>query len=306
MDGRDKLTLLADESVAPLGAWLEQLVAESSGKQGKGIVVVDSEPITNPAGYGADRLFVYLRREGRLDAAVDELRQAGHPTLVFDISDAYDLGAEFYRWEIATAFACAILGVNSFDQPDVQDNKTRTVNKINAYSQYNKLEKNKPILKINNLQAYSNLHLPGTDLKNNLHAFLNMIGKGDPSKSSGRNYVAINAYLPRNAEMEAALQELRLAIREKTGCATTVGFGPRFLHSTGQLHKGGPDSGLFLQITSDPTEDLEIPGQKMTFGVLERAQSLGDYEALAARNRRILRLHLSSPEVIKELAKAVK
>ena len=118
--------------------------------------------------------------------------------------------------------------------------------------------------------------------------------------------MAINAYLPRNAEMEAALQELRLAIREKTGCATTVGFGPRFLHSTGQLHKGGPDSGLFLQITADPVEDLEIPGQKLTFGVLERAQSLGDYEALAARNRRILRLHLSSPDVVKELAKAVK
>jgi transaldolase/glucose-6-phosphate isomerase len=312
VDGRDKLTFLADESVAPLGAWLEQLIAESSGKQGKGIVVVDGEPITNPAGYGADRLFVYLRREGKLDAAVEELQQAGHPALVFDISDAYDLGAEFFRWEIATTFACAVLGVNSFDQPDVQDNKTRTANKINAYSQYHKLKKYKPIYKTNNLLAYSNLLLPNTGLKNDLQAFLNMAGKGDPSRfgenatSSGRSYVAINAYLPRNAEMEAALQELRLAIREKTGCATTVGFGPRFLHSTGQLHKGGPDSGLFLQITADPVEDLEIPGQKLTFGVLERAQSLGDYEALAARNRRILRLHLPAPEAVKMLVEAVK
>ena len=153
LDGRDKLTLLADESVAPLGAWLEQLIAESSGKQGKGIVVVDGEPITNPAGYGADRLFVYLRREGKLDSAVEKLQQAGHPALVFDISDAYDLGAEFYRWEIATAFACAVLGVNSFDQPDVQDNKTRTANKINAYSQYNKLEEDKPIWKTNNIRS---------------------------------------------------------------------------------------------------------------------------------------------------------
>jgi len=312
VDGRDKLTLLADESVAPLGAWLEQLIAESSGKQGKGIVVVDGEPITNPAGYGADRLFVYLRREGKLDAAVEELQQAGHPALVFDISDAYDLGAEFFRWEIATTFACAVLGVNSLDQPDVQDNKTRTANKITAYSQNSKLEYLISTFNSNNLQSYSNLSLTSSSLKNDLQTFLNMAEKGDPSPfgddatSSRRSYVAINAYLPRNAKMEAALQELRLAIREKTGCATTVGFGPRFLHSTGQLHKGGPDSGLFLQITADPVEDLEIPGQKLTFGVLERAQSLGDYEALAARNRRILRLHLPAPEAIKMLVEAVK
>jgi transaldolase/glucose-6-phosphate isomerase len=298
VDGRDKLTLLADESVAPLGAWLEQLIDESSGKQGKGILVVDGEPITNPAGYGADRLFVYLRREGKLDAAVGNLRQAGYPTLIFDISDAYALGAEFYRWEIATAFTCAVLEVNSFDQPDVQDNKTRTANKVDAYSQYNTLEEEIPVFVNNNICIYSNLNLAYTSPTNTLQDFLGAARSGD--------YVAINAYLPRNTETEAALKDLRLAIREKTGSATTVGFGPRFLHSTGQLHKGGPDSGLFLQITADAVEDLEIPGQKMTFGVLERAQSMGDYEALAARNRRILRLHLSSPEGVKELVKAVK
>jgi transaldolase/glucose-6-phosphate isomerase len=297
VDGRDKLTLLADTSVVPLGAWLEQLIDESSGKQGKGILVVDGEPVKGPASYGADRLFVYLRREGKLDAAVADLRQAGHPALIFDIPDNYDLGAEFYRWEMATAFTCAVLAINAFDQPDVQDNKTRTVNKTAAYSQDGKLEEGKPIWDNNGICAYSNLRLDGGGLEKDLAAFLALARKG--------NYIAVNAYLPRNPEMAVVLQELRQAIGERTGCAVTLGFGPRFLHSTGQLHKGGPDEGLFLQITADPTKDLEIPSQKFTFGVLERAQALGDYEALAARGRRILRLHLSSAEMVKGLAKAI-
>jgi transaldolase/glucose-6-phosphate isomerase len=299
VDGRDKLTFLADESVRWLGGWLDQLVDESSGKQGKGIIVVDGEPVGNPESYGADRIFVYLRREGSLDAQVEKLRQAGHPALTFEISDAYDLGAEFYRWEMATAFACAVLGVNAFDQPDVQDSKNRTVNKMNAYAQTGKLEEGESIWEKQGIRAFSNMDLGGSGLKESMQAFLGVAQKG-------RNYVAINAYLPRNAANAAVLTELRLAIREKTGCATTVGFGPRFLHSTGQLHKGGPDSGLYLQITTEPAIDLEIPGQNMRFGVLERCQALGDYEALAARKRRILRLHLTSPDLLTELIKAVK
>jgi len=301
VDGRDKLTFLADQAVAPLGAWLEQLIAESSGKQGKGIVVVDGEPVAGPESYGDDRLFVYLRQEGSLDARIEKLRQAGHPALVFEISDVYDLGAEFYRWEVATVFACAGLDINAFDQPDVQDNKNRTVSKTNAYNQSGILDEGEAIWEKQGVRAFSNLPQAGSSLYESMQVFLHKAGEG-----AGRDYVAINAYLPRNAANTETLTEIRLAIRKKTGCATTVGFGPRFLHSTGQLHKGGPDTGLFLQITADPLADLEIPGQKMSFGVLERCQALGDYEALAARNRLILRLRLSSPDKLTELVKAIK
>jgi transaldolase/glucose-6-phosphate isomerase len=301
------LTFLADEAVAPPGAWLEQLIAESSGKLGKGILPVDGEALSLSKGldgYGSDRLFVYLRREGKLDASLEKLQQAGHPALVFDIPDAYDLGTEFYRWEVATAFACAVLGVNAFDQPDVQDAKDRTKAKIAAYSQNRHFDEGQPLWEKDGVRAFSTMPLTGAGLEKDLQAFLGAAKKKD--------YVAINAYLPRNAQMASVLQELRLAILEKTGCATTVGFGPRFLHSTGQLHKGGPDTGLFLQITADSVEDVEIPGQGkvpdqgMSFGALERAQALGDYEALAARGRRILRLHLPTPDALKALVNVVK
>jgi transaldolase/glucose-6-phosphate isomerase len=299
VEGRDKLTILADPSVAPLGAWLDQLIDESSGKQGKGIVVIDGEAVAEAASYGADRIFVYLRQDGSLDKQADSLRQAGAPVLVFAISDAYDLGAEFYRWEAATAFACAVLGVNAFDQPDVQDSKNRTIKKIEVYKQTGKLDEGQAIWNKAGIQAFTNLNLDSAGLAGSLQEFLALA-------QAGKNYVAINAYLPRNPANTNLLNELRLAIRARTGCATTVGFGPRFLHSTGQLHKGGPDSGLFLQITADPTTDLEIPTQKMRFSVLERGQALGDYEALAARPRRILRLQLNSPDLLPELVKAIK
>jgi transaldolase/glucose-6-phosphate isomerase len=306
LDGHDKLTILADESVAPFGAWLEQLVAESSGKQGKGIVPVVGEQILNlvptsskvPDGFGADRIFVYLRREGGLDGAIKSIQDAGQLVLVFNIADAYDLGAEFYRWEVATAIACSILGVNAFDQPDVQDSKDRTKAKIAAYSHEKRLDQDPPFWKNDGIQAFSPLPMPANNLENLLQSFLSTAQKGD--------YIAINAYLPRNSEMISVLKDIRVAIRSKTGCATTVGFGPRFLHSTGQLHKGGPDTGLFLQITAEPVKDLEIPGQGMSFATLERAQVLGDYEALAARGRRILRLNLSSPADINLLVNALK
>jgi len=297
MDGRNKLTFLADKSVAPFGAWLEQLVAESSGKLGKGILPVDGEQVRGLESYGADRLFIYLRQEGKLDALVKALQDAGHPVLVFNLVDAYDLGAEFYRWEVATAVACIVLGVNAFDQPDVQDSKDRTRMKIAAYSHLRRLDEGQPLWEKDGMRAFSTIQLTGTGLRNDLQVFLSTARKGD--------YVAINAYLPRNPEIAATLSEVRLAIRAKTGCATTTGFGPRFLHSTGQLHKGGPDSGLFLEITAEPVEDLEIPGYGMSFGTLEQAQALGDYEALAARGRRILRLNLPSPLEIKLLVDAL-
>ncbi len=297
LDGRDKLTILADESVLPFGAWLEQLVAESSGKLGKGILPVAGEQLTAPESYCSDRLFVYLRREGKLDAAMKGLQEFGHPILVFNLTDAYDLGAEFFRWEVATAIACVVLGVNAFDQPDVQDSKDRTKTKISAYSESKHFDEGQPSWEKGGMRVFSTMPLTGNSLEELLQVFLAAAHEGD--------YIAINAYLPRNPEMAAALADLRLQIRAKTGCATTLGFGPRFLHSTGQLHKGGPDSGLFLQITADPTEDLEIPEQSMSFGTLERAQALGDYEALSVRGRRILRLNLPSPKNINLLVDAL-
>jgi transaldolase/glucose-6-phosphate isomerase len=193
-----------------------------------------------------------------------------------------------------------VLGINAFDQPDVQDSKTRTLSKVNAYKQSGRLDEGEAIWEKQGIRAFSNIPRIGSSLKESLMALLR-----NAAERSGRNYIAINAYLPRNPATAAVLTELRLLVREKTGCATTVGFGPRFLHSTGQYHKGGPDTGLFLQITADPIADLEIPGQKMGFGVLERCQALGDYEALAARNRKILRLHLASPDLLTELVKEI-
>ncbi len=284
--GRDKLTIMADPGLESVGSWLEQLIAESTGKFGHGVVPVDLEPLGAPSIYGKDRLFVYLRKSGQLDATLAALQQSGQPVLTFEMPDPYDLAAEFYRWEVATAVACAIFGVNAFDQPDVQDAKDRTKAKIKEYEVNGKLVEGEMVV-----AGSANYQLQITN-------FLALAKPGD--------YIAINAYLPRNDAVAAALTALRVAIRAKTGCATTVGFGPRFLHSTGQLHKGGADNGLFLQITADSAQDAEIPTQGMTFSVLERAQSLGDYEALAARNRRILRIHLSNPQEIKLLVESLK
>jgi transaldolase / glucose-6-phosphate isomerase len=297
VQGRDKLTLIADPALASFGSWLEQLVAESSGKQGRGIIPVDQEPLVEPEHYGGDRLFVQLGLKDSPASAEQAqslalLRESAQPALSFVIDDPYDLGAEFYRWCYATAAACSVLGVNPFDQPDVQDNKNRTNEKIRLFRQEGVLNEGQPFWQGDGIQAFGDLS--GSEgLEQIVSAFLAKAQPGD--------YLAMNAYLPRLPEMEGLLATIRTAILRKTGLATTVGFGPRFLHSTGQLHKGGPDSGLFLQITADPQEDLEIPGQGYSFAILERAQALGDYEALQARGRRVLRLHFASLSQVKRL-----
>jgi transaldolase/glucose-6-phosphate isomerase len=282
--GRDKLTVLADPPLASVGSWLEQLIAESSGKQGNGIVPVDLEPLGKPAVYGDDRLFVYLHQTKELDEQVKQLRTAGQPVLEFYLPESNDLASEFYQWEVATAVACHILGVNAFDQPDVQDAKDRTKVKIAEYKKTGRLKEDAPV----------NAGGAKTALKN----FLAEAKPGD--------YIAVNAYLPRNSKTGASLTKLRSALRKQTGCATTVGYGPRFLHSTGQLHKGGVNNGLFLLLTADAVKDIEIPAQELTFGVLEHAQALGDFEALISRKRRVLRVHLSTPADVKLLLEALK
>ncbi len=278
--GRDKLTLVADKPLAPLANWIEQIVAESSGKDGKGILPVPLEPLDVPGVYGEDRVFIYLRQAGDLDNGIQALRDAGFPIITLPVMDPYDAAAEFFRWEMAVPTACHILGVNAFDQPDVQDSKDRTKAKIAQYRESGKLAEGEWDIEIRNGAADG----AGGD---RLRAFLQRSKPGD--------YFAINAYLPRNQDMIDALQRLRVAIREQTHCAVTAGFGPRFQHSTGQFHKGGPNTGLFIQVVSDPELEIDIPNEGMTFGTLIRAQALGDYETLKARGRRVLRVHLSKP-----------
>lgn len=292
--GRDKLTLLTDEELSAFGAWQEQLVAESSGKQGKGIVPVDVETQLPPRNYSNDRLFVYMRLTGSLDAQVKKLQAAGHPTLVLPVKDAYDLSAEIYRWEVATAIACAIIGVNAFNQPDVQDNKKRTQQKISAFQQNGKLEEGPVIWEGEGGRVYGQ-EFPGI---NGAKTIADVVEIFLQQAESGVDYIALNAYLPRNSRNTTKLQKVRSVLLVRSGCATTLGFGPRFLHSTGQLHKGGANNGVFIQVTKDPTVDFEIPEQGITFATLERAQSLGDLEALLSRGRRAIRIHLTSADIL--------
>jgi transaldolase/glucose-6-phosphate isomerase len=277
--GRDKLTVLADAPLSALAGWIEQIVAESSGKHGKGILPVALEPLGAPEVYGNDRLFVYLRQTGELDQGVAALKGAGFPLIQFAVANPYDAGAEFYRWEIAISVACHILGVNPFDQPDVQNSKIRTKATIADYQKTGKL---------------ADLDLvDGKNAKSALEKFLSRVKSGD--------FVSINAYLPRNGEMIEVIQKLRVAIRTKTKCAVTAGFGPRFQHSTGQFHKGGPNKGRFIQVVYDAQEDMNIPTEGLTFGTLLRAQALGDYEALKAAGRRVLRVKLDSLKDLEKL-----
>ena len=292
--GRDKLTFLTDEAVAPLGAWLEQLVAESSGKLGKGIVPVADEPLLAADAYGKDRLFAYLRATGEKDDLVAGLVQAGQPVVTLNIPFLYDLAGEFYRWEFAIAVACSVIGVNAFDQPDVQDNKDRTKKLIKAYGENGKLDEPETLWSKDGVEvagaAFDGLDKCGS-VTEVIAAFTGKAKEGD--------YIAINAYLPRNEAVEAKLTALRERILKATGKATTLGFGPRFLHSTGQLHKGGANNGLFLQITQADASDLDIPEVGYSFSVLARAQALGSLDALLSRDRRVIRINLPAGDDLK-------
>jgi len=291
--GRDKLTLITDSAFASFGAWAEQLVAESTGKEGKGIVPIDGEALLSAEKYGDDRLFVYLRQNGEHDDFIAQLEEVNQPVLEIPITDRFSLFSEFYRWEFATAIACHILGVNAFDQPNVEAAKIAARAQIIAYSQTGSLDEGRFIWEDKKAKLYTNIDITETSLNSAFDAFLAKAGVGD--------YVSIHAYLPRSEKMSASLRGLLNSIQEKTGLATTLVFGPRFLHSTGQLHKGGANNSVFIQITADAATDIEIPTQGMSFGTLERAQVLGDYAALLASGRRVLRIHLSSLDLLSSL-----
>jgi transaldolase / glucose-6-phosphate isomerase len=296
-NGRDKVTIIPSPGISDLGAWLEQLLAESTGKQGKGIIPVDREELGPPAVYGSDRLFVYLRFDSAPDSAQDAkvavLEQAGDPVVRISVADSYDLGQEFFRWEIATAVAGSIIGINAFNQPDVEASKIATRNLTAEYEKTGSLPPEKPLFEDGGLKLFTDpknavalSKAAGSDgsLVGYLQAHLDRIGTGD--------YFALLAYIHMNPEHEESLQEMRHVLRDQKRAATCLGFGPRFLHSTGQAYKGGPNTGVFLQITCDDVADLPVPGQKYTFGVVKAAQARGDFQVLAERGRRALRVHL--------------
>lgn len=305
--GRDKVTILASPRFAAFGAWLEQLLAESTGKNGKGLVPVDGEAPGAPARYGADRFFVQLTLEGDEDEAqkqaVDAIAAAGHPLVRITVPGALAVGGEFFRWEMATAVAGSVIGINAFDQPDVEASKIKTRELTDAAAKSGALPAETPVFESEGIKLFTdaaNAKALGTpdSLTGWLKAHFGRVGAGD--------YVALLAYIERNAAHAAALQALRLKIRDLLKTATCLGFGPRFLHSTGQAYKGGPASGVFLQITCDDARDLAIPGRGYSFGTVKAAQARGDFGVLAERGRRALRVHLPDTDAaLTRLAQAI-
>ncbi len=296
LEGRDKVTILSSKRIADFGAWAEQLIAESTGKEGKGLIPIDGEPLSTVAVYGNDRFFIDLRTEDENDPEHDEklaaLEKAGHPVTRIVMKSIEHIGQEFFRFEIATAVAGSVLGINPFNQPDVEAAKIKTRELTAAFEKSGALPAEEPVMSSKELDLYTDgknaaeLRKAGAD--GDLASWL----KAHVSRIRADDYVALLAYIERNAAHIDALQSMRLAVRDQRHVATCAQFGPRFLHSTGQAYKGGPDSGVFLQITSDHARDLPVPGQKASFGVIEAAQARGDFEVLTDRSRRALRVHL--------------
>ncbi|HTU41164.1 MAG TPA: bifunctional transaldolase/phosoglucose isomerase [Candidatus Aquilonibacter sp.] len=297
-EGRDKVTIITSQDIADLGAWLEQLLAESTGKAGKGIIPVDREELGGPEVYGHDRVFAYVHTEHATDVGVEAkisaLEKAGHPVVRISIADIYDLGAEFFRWEIATAVAGSIIGINAFNQPDVEASKVVTRDLTSEYEKTGSLPPEKPVLEDGGIQLFTDeknaAELSRSAADKSLAGYL----KTHLNRIKTNDYFALLAYVQMNSDHRTSLQAMRLAVRDKKHVATCLGFGPRFLHSTGQAYKGGPNSGVFLQITCEDAVQLPVPGQKYTFGVVKAAQARGDFQVLAERGRRALRLHLPS------------
>jgi len=284
--GRDKLTLVTSPDISSIGLWIEQLVAESTGKEGKGIVPIAAEPLCPPEAYSADRIFVAISVD-KLDVATDDklraLEAAGHPVIRRVLDSTLDLGAEFFVWEFATAVAGALLAINPFDQPNVQESKDNTNRLLDEFKTAGALPDQKLVAKDEVLEIYGSAsHAPTAT-----EAVQEHLASVKPG-----NYIALLAYIQETDSYDELLQALRTRLRDRSRVATTTGYGPRFLHSTGQLHKGGPDSGVFMQLTCDAKVDLPIPGEPYTFGILRQAQALGDFSALAEHSRRAIRIHL--------------
>jgi transaldolase/glucose-6-phosphate isomerase len=294
--GRNKVSITTSPEIADLGAWLEQLLAESTGKQGKGLIPVNNEPLGSPEAYGTDRLFVHIRLNDDADHesshALSALERAGHPVVRIGLADRDRLAQEFFRWEIAIATAGAIIAINPFDQPDVEASKVKARALTDAYARSGTLPAETPLLQENGIKVFADaenaaaLKLDPADksLSGSLKAHLGRLRAGD--------YCAVLAYIARDEAYESTLQNMRTKIRDAKHVATCVGFGPRYLHSTGQAYKGGPNEGVFLQVTCDARNDLPIPGHNYSFGAVIAAQARGDFSVLSERKRRAIRIHL--------------
>ncbi len=312
--GRDKLTFILSPSIASFGAWVEQLIAESTGKEGKGIVPIDGEALLRARFYADDRVFIYLRLrgEGLQDSTLTEIRQAGHPVIQIDLDDVYDLGSEFFRWEFATALAGHVLQINPFDQPNVESSKAGARAMMAAYQKEGRLPAPEPAAVDGSISIYEPASIPAPDAGSALRSFLELAEHGG-NNAEGRSYVVLQAYVAPSAETDRALRDLRTAILRHTRLATTVGYGPRFLHSTGQLHKGDAGHGLFIQLTDDNHPDAAIPdaaespASSVSFGVLIASQAMGDRQALLDSGRRFIRFDLGSDPVagLRRLAAAL-
>jgi glucose-6-phosphate isomerase len=296
--GRNKITIFTSPEISDLGAWLEQLIAESTGKLGKGITPVDREAIGAPSVYGNDRVFAYIKLTSTVDtsqdAAVAALQAAGHPVVSIEISDLYELFGQIFTWEVATAVAGSVMGINPFNQPDVESAKIETRTLTSEYEKTGALPVREPVLVDNGVKLYATPAYAATlqaaalapTLVGYLRAHLNQIRPGD--------YFATLAFLPMFQDHERVIQGFRHKVRDEKRVATCLGFGPRFLHSTGQDYKGGPNTGVFLQITADHARDVDIPGQRYSFGIVIDAQAAGDLAVLESRGRRALRVHLGA------------
>ena len=312
MAGRDKLTLITSPELSAFGAWLEQLLAESTGKDGKSIIPVEGESVGPPGVYGEDRIFLHLRldssREREQERAVEDLKQSGHPVMQISMADRYDLGQEVFRWEMATAVAGSLLEINPFNQPDVEASKTATRDLTGRYEREGSFPRETAFFSQGGISLLADeenrsllSRVAGTEptATSILKAHLERLSPGD--------YFAILAFLEMSPLHRRLLQRLRRQVRDRFGVATSLGFGPRFLHSTGQAFKGGPNSGVFLQVTGGDPPDLPVPGRKYSFGAVKAAQARGDFQVLSQRGRRALRVHLSAPleNSLRQLNRAV-
>jgi len=311
LNGQDKVTLITSPQLAYFGAWVEQLIAESTGKEGKGMLPVTGETVVSPEQYGNDRLFVYLRLNGddTFDTKLQALEEAGRPVIQLNLTDLYDLCGEFFRWEMATVIAGMHIGINPFDQPDVESAKVLAREMVAAYKEEGRLPSLTPALQSDSVRIYTDIQ--ADSLQDALQKFLAQASAGKQA-GAGRSYVTLQAFVEPTPETDAALQQMRTAIQQRYGLAVTVGYGPRFLHSTGQLHKGDAGHGLFIQITDKIESDLPIPDQpggstaSMGFGILIRAQALGDRQALLNANRKVIRFHFerNTADGLKKLTEA--
>ena len=301
------MTIIASPEIADLGAWLEQLLAESTGKHGRGLIPVADEPPTTPEYYGSDRFFAYLELDGRAAQSQQEtvaaLEKAGHPIAKIRVKDIWHIGQEFFRWEIATAVAGEIIGIDPFDQPDVEASKVKTSALTEAYEKSHSLPKEEPVFRENGVALYAD---PRNAAELGRHNTLAGYLKSYFGRVKAGDYVALLPYIRRDETHTRAMTAMRTRIRDKTHAATCLGFGPRFQHSTGQAYKGAANSGVFLQLTCDDPADIDVPGHSYSFGVVKAAQARGDLDVLVERGRRALRVHVKDVDAgLTELARAI-